>query len=82
MIKKTLQLKNKPEILYGFLCGVAMSVWILIEYALGFHTTSLEIGQISGYFSNLIPIIFIYIALHEFQEATSQKLSYIDGINI
>ncbi|MDD8019392.1 MAG: DUF4199 domain-containing protein, partial [Bacteroidota bacterium] len=42
----------------------------------------LEIGQISGYFSNLIPIIFIYIALHEFQEATSQKLSYIDGINI
>lgn len=58
-----------------------MAAWVLIEYFLGFHTTSLEIGQYSGYFSFIIPIAFIYIALHDRQRMSRQKLSVIDGIN-
>jgi len=70
-----------PEYRYGLLCGVGMSIWVLIEFALGFHTTSLEIGQYSGYVSVFIPIVVIYVALKEQQTTLNVVLPLKAGIN-
>lgn len=59
-----------------------MSLWTLLEYALGFHTTSPEIGQYSGFVTILFPIVFIYLAMDERQSATHMPLQFFDGINI
>ncbi|MEI7906819.1 MAG: DUF4199 domain-containing protein, partial [Bacteroidota bacterium] len=70
-----------PEYRYGFLCGAGLSAWVLIEFALGFHTTSLEIGQYSGYFSIIVPIVVIFTALREQQSRSNGFLSVKAGIN-
>jgi hypothetical protein len=49
---------------------------------LGFHTTSLEIGQYSGFFSVLIPIILISSALRELQEKNGILFPWKNGIEI
>lgn len=67
---------------YGILCGLALCAWVLIEFALGFHTTSLVIGQYSGYFSFIVPVVFIFVALREQQSKTHYILNTKDGINI
>ena len=59
-----------------------MSLWILAEYFLGFHTTSLDIGRYSGYFSFIIPVVFIFVALRERQSQTSGTLFLKEGINV
>ncbi|MFZ4622588.1 MAG: DUF4199 domain-containing protein [Bacteroidota bacterium] len=69
------------ELKYALLCGTALSLWVLIEFALGFHTTSLEIGQYSGFFSILIPIILIFSALQERQKQSGSLLSWTVGID-
>lgn len=71
----------KPEYRYGLSCGAGLIGWVLIEFALGFHTTSLEIGQYSGYFSIIIPIVVIYIALREQQLRSAGFLNFKEGIN-
>lgn len=57
--------KGNVELKYGLIIGVGVSFWILLEYALGFHTTKLEIGRYSGYFSAIIPIIAYWFAIRE-----------------
>lgn len=47
----------KPEIKYGLISGVALCLWIALEYVLGFHTTRPDIGAYTGLLSNLIPVI-------------------------
>ncbi len=74
--------KFNSETLYGIFCGLALCVWVLIEFALGFHTTSLEIGQYSGYFSIIVPIVFIFVALRDQQRKSNGLLSLKDGMNI
>lgn len=69
------------ELKYALLCGAGLSLWVLAEYALGFHSTSLEIGQYSGYFSILVPLILIYSALRDRQEKNGPQLSWKDGID-
>ena len=73
--------KINPGLFYGILCGLSMSAWVLMEFALGFHTTSIEIGQYSGYFSIVFPIIYIYLALHSRQAQHNNTLTAIEGIN-
>ncbi len=68
--------------MYGFLCGFGMSLWVMIEFLLGFHTTSFEIGQYSGFFSMIIPAVFVYIALTELQTQSNGFLSVTKGIDI
>lgn len=58
-----------------------MSIWTLIEFALGFHTTSPEIGQYSGFVSIIFPVVFIYTALHARQSEIHAPLPFLDGIN-
>ncbi len=74
--------KSTPEIFYGSLCGVALSLWTLVEFLLGFHTTSPEIGQYSGFISIIFPIVFIYVAMHARQTDLNAPIPFLDGINV
>lgn len=67
---------------YGLLCGVLMSAWVLIEYALGFHTTALDIGQYSGFVTMAVPVVVIFIAVRERQLAARRRITFIEGINV
>jgi hypothetical protein len=73
--------KTNPGLFYGILCGVSMSAWVLLEFAFGFHTTSIEIGQYSGYFSIIFPIVYMYLALHSRQVQLNNTLPIVEGIN-
>lgn len=72
----------RSEYRYGIYCGLGLSGWVLLEYAFGFHTTSLKIGQYSGYFSMIIPAVLIYTALHDRRESQNGILSVKEGINL
>lgn len=72
----------KLEYRYGIICGIGLSIWVLIEYALGFHTTSLMIGEFSGYGSIIIPAVLIYSALRHRQISLNGFLPVKDGITI
>ncbi len=69
------------ELRYGVLCGFGLCCWVLLEFALGFHTTSLEIGQFSGYFSAIIPAVIIYAALKITQNRYSGILPFSAAVN-
>lgn len=72
----------RTEYRYGIACGLGLSGWVLTEYALGFHTTSLEIGQYSGYFSVIIPAVLIFSALRGRQLSLQGRLPAAEGISI
>lgn len=69
------------EIRYGMMSGAGLCCWILVEFFLGFHTSILEIGQYSGYFSFLIPVVVIYVALKDQQRRFHGSLPIKVGIN-
>ena len=48
---------------YGLLGGAGVCAWIMAEYLLGFHTTRLAIGEYSGYFSSLVPLVTLWLLL-------------------
>ena len=73
---------GKTDIFYGMVCGAGMCCWVLLEYALGFHTTSLEIGQYSGYGAMILPVVVIFVAMRERQSAIGSTLPVVDGISI
>lgn len=66
--------------LYGVLCGFAMSTWVMIEFTLGFHSPSFEIWRYTGYFSIIIPMLIIFAALREKQFQSKGLLSIKVGI--
>jgi hypothetical protein len=53
----------KPEIKYGLICGALVCAWIGLSYLLGFHTTRPDIGAYAGFFSNLIPLVTLFLLL-------------------
>ncbi|HYE59988.1 MAG TPA: DUF4199 family protein [Candidatus Kapabacteria bacterium] len=70
----------KHELMYGVYIGLGVSVWVLLEFFLGFHTTRMELGQYSGFFSILIPIFFLMRALKEKRVEKGGDLSLKEGI--
>jgi hypothetical protein len=71
----------KPEIKYGLLTGAGVCAYILIEYLLGFHNEHVEIGKYSGYFSSVIPLVFLYIAIrHRRDKLQGGKLGFLEGM--
>jgi hypothetical protein len=55
----------KTELKYGLITGFGVSIYVMIEYLLGFHTTRPDIGEYSGYFSSVIPIVALLFAIKE-----------------
>lgn len=49
--------------LIGLLVGLASGLWMWMEYALGLHTTHVDIGRYTGFVSMIFPILGMYGAL-------------------
>lgn len=73
--------EKNHDIVLGLVCGAGMCCWVLIEYALGFHTTALEIGQYTGFVAFIFPAIFIFIAMYDRQKQMQISLPFVEGIN-
>lgn len=76
---------SRPEIRYGLIIGIAVSLYILAEYLLGFHTKYLNIGRYTGYISTLIPIIGLYYAvktkrLQSSTQTITFKTAFLTGL--
>ncbi len=55
----------KPEIKFGFLAGLALITWTIVQYFLGFHTNNFEFGSIA-LVGNVILLLFpLWMALNE-----------------
>ena len=61
----------RPAIKCGLITGAGVCLWILGEYALGFHTTRLAIGAYSGCFSGLIPLTTLFLLLRRQRDASA-----------
>jgi hypothetical protein len=71
----------RTEVKYGVITGIAVCSWVVIEYLLGFHTSRLEIGKYSGYFSMIIPFVTLFLAIREkLNETEEESLSVWQGI--
>lgn len=69
------------EFKYGLVCGIAVCLWIALEYALGLHTTRPDIGAYTGLVSNLIPLVALYLLLQKKRAAVYDgRLSLGAGI--
>lgn len=55
--------RMKPELKYGLISGAGVCLWIGLEYLLGFHTTRPAIGAYTGFVSNLIPLVALFLLL-------------------
>ena len=71
----------KPEIKYGLLIGLGVCAWILLEFAIGLHTTRMALGEYTGFVSNLIPLVGLYALLRMRLESSSDgRLTLGQGI--
>lgn len=71
----------RPEFKYGLITGIGICLWITAEYYLGLHTTHPEVGEYTGYFSNLIPLVVLFLLLREKGAATyDNRLTLGQGI--
>ena len=52
----------QPWMKLGLALGVAMCIWTMAEYLLGFHTTRIAWGQVSSYVALVMPLAFIVAA--------------------
>ncbi|MFI5337716.1 MAG: DUF4199 family protein [Opitutales bacterium] len=71
----------KPELKYGLLGGAGVCLWILAEYCLGFHTTRLAIGEYSGYFSSLVPLVTLWLLLRGRQRVYGPLFTVLRGLS-
>ena len=69
------------DLKFGLIIGAGVSAWILGEFLLGFHTTRLEIGEYSGYFSSLVPLAGLFVMLRRLRDASpTGRLSVIPAL--
>ena len=70
-----------PEFKFGLLTGMGICLWIIAEHFLGLHTTHLEVGEYTGYFSNLIPLATLFLLLrHKQMLARDRSLTLSQGL--
>ena len=53
----------KTELKWGLILGGCVSLWIMLEFLLGFHTTRMAYGVYSGYVASLIPLIVMWYGI-------------------
>jgi hypothetical protein len=72
----------RPEFKYGLITGAGVCLWMILEYRLGFHTTRVAIGEYSGYFSSLVPLVTLFLLLKQKQvETPGGRLGLGQGIS-
>ena len=72
----------KPELKYGLIIGTGVCLWIVLEHLLGFHGTRAGIGEYSGYFSCIIPLIALHLMLKaKAAAAPDGRLGLAQGVN-
>ena len=64
---------------FGLLAAGGAAAWTLIEYALGFHTTRLDVGRYTGFFGLVFPVVAIVLALRAARRARG-GLSFMQGV--
>ena len=71
----------RPEFKYGLISGTGLCLWTVAEHYFGFHATHWEIGEYTGYLSNLIPLITLFLLLRQKQNAAHDgQLTIAQGI--
>ena len=71
----------KPELKCGLITGAGVCLWIMGEFLLGFHTTRLEIGAYSGYFSAVIPLTALFFMLKRQRDSAPEgRLALWPGV--
>lgn len=70
----------KPEIKFGVLAGVALILWTLVQYALGFHTVHFRAGQITGYGAYVLIFVSLLMGLREKKEDYDGHFSVRHGM--
>lgn len=59
----------RPELKYGLIAGLIISLWYYAEYFLGFHTVRSDIGRITAQLHGLVLIFTLWVVLRQQQIA-------------
>ena len=70
---------RQRALMFGLLAAGGAAAWTLIEYALGFHTTRLDVGRYTGFVGLVFPIVAIVLALRAARRARG-GLSFAQGL--
>ena len=71
----------KLELKYGLMITAGLIVWTMIEYLLGFHNERIGIGMITGWFSTMVPAVFLYYGIKEKRDKQlNGSLTILEGI--
>lgn len=71
----------KIEIKYGILIAVAGTIWLVLEYAFGFHGRYIELQPMVSAFAFLVPVIGLLFALKEIRRKKFDgRLPYWQGV--
>ena len=60
-------MRIKPEIKFGFLAGIALIIWTLSQFWLGFHTRYFALGQYGTFGTYILLFVSLWISLKEKQ---------------
>ncbi len=70
--------RYKIELKWGLILGLCVSLWVMFEFLLGFHTTRMEYGVYSGYIASLIPLICLWYGVREVKKKFPQ-MRFLQG---
>jgi hypothetical protein len=59
----------RRALVFGLLAAGGVAAWTLVEFALGFHTTRLEVGRYTGFVGLLFPVLAVVLALRSARRA-------------
>lgn len=76
----SLPMEIKPEIKFGIVAAIALVVWTIVQFLLGFHTDKFELNYISSWGILFILIVAIYPAIREKQLDAGKKFSIRLGL--
>lgn len=66
---------NRTTLLAGVFAGIGTALWTLFEFAMGWHTTQIEVGEKTGFVGILFPVLAILWALRATKASHSGRLS-------
>ena len=68
----------KTEVKWGIILGLSVSLWVFIEYLLGFHTTRISWGVYSGYVAPIVPLLCYWYGIKE-KKSQLQSMRFLQG---